>query len=210
MDALTPVELPEDVANRLRVYVGAGALVWCAIYGWFSFVRDTDVPVLFLMQLAVHELGHRVFAPFGDYTMVLMGSGSEILAPLLLGIVVLAWKRNPIGAGACWAVAAAACQHTSMYMADAPRGEMMLIGGDESDWLRIFDGYWDALYKADIYAARMRTVGIVIWFAAVGVVAAGMVLHHRKATAAERAARVRPTATPSAPVRPVAGDEMWR
>lgn len=200
------VRLSEVDEHAVQVWAGMAGLIWCAIYGWFSFVRSTQVPVLWLMQLAVHETGHRVFAPFGEYVMVLMGSGSEILAPLLLGLALLLWKRNAIAAGACWAVAAAACEGTSIYIADAPVGGLTLIGGEESDWLRILDEYWGTLYKADVYAGRVRTAGIVLWFLAVGLVAFGTWRHHRKANPRSP----RPSAKPARPLAPVSQEEMWR
>jgi hypothetical protein len=198
------VRLSEVDEHALQVWTGVAGLVWCAIYGLFSFVRDTRVPVLWLMQLAVHETGHRVFAPFGEYVMVLMGSGSEILAPFLLGLALLLWKRKAIAAGVCWAVAAAACEGTSIYIADAPVGRLTLIGGDESDWLRILDDYWDKLYKADVYAARVRTAGIVLWILAVGLVVLGTWHHHRKARMPG------PGAKPVRALAPVSPEEMWR
>lgn len=203
---------PDGSYARSRVLAGWAALAWCALYGWFTVVRATDVPVLSFMQLAVHEVGHRLFAPFGEYPMLVMGSGSEILAPLLLAVALTLWpaKRNLVAAGAVLAVASAACQHTAMYMADAPRGEMMLIGSSESDWLRIFDGYWDTLYKADIYAGRMRAAGIALWFAAMGLVAAGIVVERRRAATLEPAARPAVRAAPLAPVQPVDDEQMWR
>jgi hypothetical protein len=98
-----------------------------------------------------------------------------------------------------------------MYMADAPRGEMMLIGGEESDWLRIFDQYWDKLYRADVYAARMRTAGVAIWCVSVALVVAGMVLAARAARLAEQEQGApTPTATPSQELVPVTDEQMWR
>jgi hypothetical protein len=120
---------------------------------------------------------------------------------------MLVWKRRFFGAGACWAVAAASCAHTAAYMADAPIGSMTLLGSPESDWLRIFDDYWDTLFKADVYAARVHAVGVAVWLAAVVMVVAGIVVHHR-------AARARPyRPRPAEPVlRPtgVGPEEMWR
>jgi len=212
MDSSARVALPDEAEQRLRLLVGWVALAWCALYGWFCVVQGRDVPVLWFIQLAVHEAGHRVFIPFGNYTMLLMGSGSEILAPLLIGVGCLAWRtrRNLIAAGMCWAVAAGACIHTAAYMADAPRGEMTLIGGDESDWLVIFDRYWDKLYKADVYAARMRTVGLVVWLGAVALVVAGMVLAYRRVSSAEHAGEPVATAIPTGPVQRQSDADMWR
>lgn len=211
MDAFPPVALPLETEQRLRVIAGWAGLLWCALYGWFAVVRGGDVPVLWFMQLAVHEAGHRVFIPFGEYTMSLMGSGSEIVVPLLIGLGCIVWKRNRnlIAAGMCWAVAAGAFVHTAAYIYDAPRGEGILIGGTESDWLVILDRYWDTLYKADIYARWVRTAALLVWLAGVGLVVTGMVLAHRQATAASRPHR---SAVPSRPVGAgsVDADQMWR
>jgi hypothetical protein len=196
------VRLSDVDEHAVKVWAGVAGLIWCAIYGWFSFVRGTQVPVLWLMQLAVHETGHRVFAPSGEYVMLVMGSGSEILAPLILGAVLLAWKRDAVAAGICWAVAAAACEGTSIYIADAPVGRLTLIGSDESDWLRILDEYWGKLFKADVYAGRVRTAGIVIWLLAVALVALGTWRHHRLAH--PRAPR------PAQAFAPASPEEMWR
>lgn len=211
MDALQPVALPREAEQRLRVIAGWVGLFWCALYGWLAVARGGDVPVLWFMQLAVHEAGHRVFIPFGEYTMILMGSGSEIVVPLLIGLGCIVWKRkrNLIAAGMCAAVAAGACVHTAAYIYDAPRGEGTLIGGTESDWLVILDRYWDTLYKADIYARWMRTAALLVWLAGVGLVVTGMVLAHRQVTATSRPHR---SAVPSRPVGAggVDADDMWR
>jgi hypothetical protein len=200
------VRLSDVDEHAVQVWAGVAGLIWCAVYGWFSFVRSTEVPVLWLMQLAVHEIGHRVFAPFGEYVMILMGSGSEILAPFLFGLVLLLWQRNAIAAGVCWTVAAAACEGTSIYIADAPVGSLTLIGGEESDWLRILDEHWGTLSKADVYAGRVRTAGIILWILAVGLVVFGSWRHYRRANP-----RVpRPCATPARPLAPVSPKEMWR
>jgi len=210
MDGWNELELPEEHTQRVRLGVGAIALGWCAIYGWFSFVKSADVPILWYLQLAVHEMGHRVFAPFGEYVSILMGSGSEILFPFLLGVGCIVWKRkrNLIAAGMCWAVAAAACEGTAIYMADAPVGHLQLIGSDQSDWLRIFDEFWDKLYRADVYAARTRTAGIAIWFAAVALVVVGMLLAHRGVRRAERPGPS-PTAKPKHELVAVPDERMW-
>ena len=86
----------------------------------------------------------------------------------------------------------------------------MLIGGDESDWLRIFDQYWGKLYRADVYAARMRIAGIAIWCASLGLVIAGMILAARAARRAEERGSQIPTATQSYELAPVSDEQMWR
>jgi hypothetical protein len=206
------VGLPEETEQRLRYLAGYAGLAWCALFGWFSVIHGGDVPVLWFIQLAVHEAGHRVFAPFGEYTMILMGSGSEILLPFAIGVGCLVWprKRNLIAAGMCWALAAGAIVHTAWYVADAPRGEGELIGGGESDWLVILDEYWDTLFKADVYAARLRLAAWVVWLAAVGLVVAGMIVAKRRSEPATASTSAVASAAPSRPLTEVSDGQMWR
>jgi hypothetical protein len=208
IDAIDRVPLPRDTEDRLRLLAGWAGLVWCALYGWFCVVRGGDVPVLWLLQLATHEVGHLAFSPFGERTMLLMGSGTEILAPLALAAGLVLWRarRNLIAAGMCLAITAGAFIHTAAYIADAPRGEAVLVGSDESDWLRLLDEHWDVLYKADVYAGWARTAGLLVWLAAVASVIGGM------SVVARRLRPEGPTATadPVRPVPPVDPDEMWR
>jgi hypothetical protein len=70
------VQLPDDIQRRLNALKAIGALGVCAIYGWFAIVKDTQVPVLVFLDVAVHEVGHKLFSPFGDLVMLVMGTGS--------------------------------------------------------------------------------------------------------------------------------------
>jgi len=35
-------------------------LVWCGVAGWFAFVRNARVPVLWFVDFGFHELGHMI------------------------------------------------------------------------------------------------------------------------------------------------------
>jgi hypothetical protein len=93
------VQLPEDVQRRLDALKAVGALGVCMIYGWFAIVKNVQVPVLVFLDVAVHEVGHKVFSPFGNLIMLIMGTGTQILFPLVVGIVFAIWKRDLIAWG---------------------------------------------------------------------------------------------------------------
>ena len=207
------VQLPEDIQRRLNTWKAVGALAVCAIYGWFAIVKNVQVPVLVFLDIAVHEIGHKVFSPFGNLIMLIMGTGTQILFPLVVGLVFGIWKRNFIAWGICWAWAASAMCDGARYIYDAPRGEMMLLGAGDGlgDWSKILGPeHFDKLYLADRLSSRLRTVGIVTWFAAVGLIVLSLVRDvqaSRRATAAEA---VRATARPSGALTPVGDVDMWR
>lgn len=207
------VQLPEDIQRRLNAWKAVGALGVCATYGWFAIVKDAQVPVLVFLDIAVHEIGHKLFSPFGNLTMLIMGTGTQILFPFVVGLVFGIWKRNFIAWGICWAWSANAMCDGARYIYDAPRGELMLLGAGDGlgDWSKILGPeHFDKLYLADRLAAQLRTVGIITWFFAVGLVVFSLVRSvqgNRRAAAAEA---VPATAKPSGVLTPVGDVDMWR
>jgi hypothetical protein len=207
------VQLPEDIQRRLNAWKAVGALGVCAIYGWFAIVKDAQVPVLVFLDIAVHEVGHKLFSPFGDLIMLIMGTGFQVLFPFVVGLVFGIWKRNFIAWGVCWAWSANAMCDGARYIYDAPRGELMLLGAGDGlgDWSKILGPeHFDKLYLADRLASQLRTLGIITWFVAVGLVVFSLVRSvqgNRRAAAAEA---VRATAKPSGVLTPVGDVDMWR
>jgi len=206
------VRLPEDIQRRLNVWKAVGALGVCAFYGWFAIVKNTQVPVLVFLDVAVHEIGHKIFSPFGNLIMLIMGTGTQILFPLLLGVVFAVWRRDLVAWGICWAWAASAMCDGARYIYDAPRGEMMLLGASDGlgDWSKILGPeHFDKLYLADRLSATVRTIGIVTWFVAVGLVVWAIVWNARGVRRATTAEQPAVTAKPSGALAPVSDLDMW-
>jgi hypothetical protein len=202
------VPLPDDIQSRLNLWKGVGALGLVSLWGWFGYIKGAEVPVLEFLDIAVHEIGHKVFAPFGEVTMLMMGSGSEMLFPLALGLLVFGlWKRDLIAWGICWAWAAGAFADASRYMADATRGELALLGGSGADamgdWERIFGPeLWDKMYLADRWAHNVHTWGLLVWFASLALVLGGMGWNWKRMRTAEQAARLARWRRPEQPADP--------
>jgi hypothetical protein len=207
------VQLPDDIQRRLDTWKAVGALGVCAIYGWFAIVKNVQVPALVFLDIAVHEIGHKVFSPFGNLIMLMMGTGTQILFPLVVGLVFGIWKRNFIAWGICWAWAASAMCDGARYIYDAPRGELMLLGAGDGlgDWSKILGPeHFDKLYLADRLSSRLRTLGIVTWFVAVGMIVFSLVREVRASRDVTAAKAARATATPSGALTPVRDVDMWR
>jgi len=142
-----------------------------------------------------------------------MGTGTQILFPLVVGLAFGIWKRNFIAWGICWAWAASALCDGARYIYDAPRGEMMLLGAGDGlgDWSKILGPeHFDKLYLADRLSSQLRTLGIVTWFVAVGLIVFSLVrdLQANGDVTAAKAATA--TATPSGALTPVRDVDMWR
>jgi hypothetical protein len=215
MDSLAPVELPDDIQARLTVYKAAAALLLIAVWGWFALVKNDQTPIFVYLNIAVHESGHVFFRPFGELTMLIMGSGFEVLFPLSVGAVFLVRKRDLVATAVCWGWAASALASAATYIADADDGQLALLGATgpdaAGDWERILgEEFLDKVYSADSIAGTVRTFGYVLWFVALGVAAWAIVRSRRQERAALPIAGPGATATPKSPLPALDDEQMWR
>ncbi|HET9671964.1 MAG TPA: hypothetical protein VFQ40_03855, partial [Actinomycetota bacterium] len=135
------VTLPEHFERRLVTYRAAGAIVLIGVWGWFALVRGDQTPVLVYLNIAVHEVGHAVFRPFGELVMLVMGSGSEVLFPFLVSVYFLARRRDTVAGAICFGWCASALASAATYLADADDGLLPLLGATgpdaAGDWERV-------------------------------------------------------------------------
>jgi len=215
MESLAPVPLPDDIERRLTVYKAAGAVLLIAVWGWFALVRNDQTPIFVYLNIAVHESGHVLFRPFGELTMLIMGSGFEVLFPFAVGVVFLIRKRDLVSAAVSWGWSASALASAATYIADADDGRLALLGAGgpdtAGDWERILGvQFFDKLYLADSIAAKVRTAGYVLWFVALGLAAWVIIQDRVRDGRLAASPRLRATATPSSPPPVLDEEQMWR
>ena len=213
MSSLAPVELPDDIQRRLNVYKAVGALLLIVVWGWFALVKNDQTPIFVYLNIAVHEIGHVLFRPFGELTMLIMGSGFEVLFPFAVGVVFLIRKRDLVSTAVAWGWAASALASAATYIADADDGRLALLGATgpdaAGDWERILgEEFFDKVYLADSIAGTVRTFGYALWFVALGLAILASVRNRLQARTADPTHR--PTAKPSSPLPALDADQMWR
>lgn len=139
-------------------------LAWCAVCAWFAFVRDSRVPLLGLVDLGFHELGHLVMyvLPIHDLLTAAMGSIFQIAVPFGLA-VYFAWvRRDMVAAAVCTAWTATNLRDVAVYVGDAPYERLELIGG-EHDWAFVLGSEGlDRLDDAAMLASMLRGAGVVL------------------------------------------------
>jgi len=213
MSTLAPVDLPDDIQRRLNDYKAVAALLLIAVWGWFALVKNDQTPIFVYLNIAVHEIGHVLFQPFGELTMLIMGSGFEVVFPFAVGAVFLLRKRDLVSTAVAWGWAASALASAATYIADADDGRLALLGATgpdaAGDWERILgEEFFDKVYLADSIAGTVRTFGYVLWIVALGLAIWAIVRNRAQETAADPTRR--PTAKPSLPRPAVDAEEMWR
>jgi hypothetical protein len=215
MASLASVPLPDDIQRRLNVYKATGALLLIALWGWFALVKNDQTPIFVYLNIAVHEIGHLLFRPFGELTMLVMGSGFEVLFPLAVGAYFLVRRRDVIATAVAWGWSASALASAATYIGDADDGRLALLGATgpdaAGDWERILgEEFFDKVFLADRIAGVVRTLGFVLWIVALGLAAWAIVRNRQLERAATAEPSVRVTADPRRPVGPVNDEQMWR
>lgn len=127
---------PRDVARLARLALVIAAAAYLLEY----LFADRAWTLLDEGILAIHEAGHVVFSPFGEFLMMLGGSLFQLIVPAAFVLYFL--RRDDRYAAAIllfWL--AASLFNLATYIADARAGELPLITGSRADhdwtWLLI-------------------------------------------------------------------------
>ena len=153
-------------------YVAGIAL--CLFLAFFPFVRGTRVPLLGLVDLGFHELGHLVTSMLPAVITAAMGSITQVAVPL--GIAVYFWfaRRDRLAAGVCLTWAGTAARDAAVYIADAPYQRLTLIGG-EHDWAFVLGpSHLNVLDKAGLIAAAVTGFAVVLVIAGTAACGSGL------------------------------------
>jgi hypothetical protein len=154
--------------NTWRYIAG---VVGCLTIGAYPFLLGKRVPLLGLVDLGFHELGHLLTYSLPDVATAMAGSAAQVLVPLGLATYFVIRRRDLLATGLCLAWAGTAAADVAVYVADAPYEALPLIGG-QHDWAFIL-GRLDALGAAGAIAAWIRGVGALLVLAGLAACLAG-------------------------------------
>ncbi len=134
----------------------------CSAIGFFPFVQGRRVPLLGLVDLGFHELGHMVTYPLPEVITAVMGSVTQVAVPLGLVAYFAFHRQDLLGVGLCLAWAGASAWDVGVYIADAPYQRLPLIGG-EHDWAFLLGpGGLGDLAMARPLATAMTVLGALL------------------------------------------------
>lgn len=121
----------ERVGSLRKVSVVVCATAYFAYYAW----TPSDWHFIDTFNLLIHEAGHIIFSPFGEFLYILGGSLFQIVFPVLY-IVYFAIKQQYFSASLLVFWVGQNIINVSVYAADARVMQLSLLGGDSSthDW----------------------------------------------------------------------------
>ena len=150
---------------------------WCAAFALFLVNASLDTDgFLFIdnANLMIHEAGHTFFSWAGYYTQILGGTLMQLIVPLACTLLFIRrGDTTAVAATTFWGFQN--LLYIGIYMADARRSALPLVGSDESDWTILFS-YWGVLHHDVTIAAWTSGVG---WVGMLGTVTWLVWMHFR-------------------------------
>lgn len=148
-------------ASRARVAL----TIVLAVYG-FSILRNPGMgSFIDNVDLPIHETGHLVFSPFGEFMQFLGGTLFQIIVPCVFVGYFLRKQDRFAASMVLWWVGQN-FWNISVYVRDARNQDLDLVGGGEHDWAYLL-GDLGLLKQDQRIAQAVWMVGVVIYLAAI-------------------------------------------
>ncbi|MCE5312743.1 MAG: hypothetical protein LLF86_06275 [Nitrospiraceae bacterium] len=136
---------------------------------WLHAIMDDDGFLFFdYVNLPFHEFGHLFFAPFGETLSMLGGTIMQCAIPFGIMLNFL-YRAEPAGFAFSGFWLGENFLNISVYVADARKMELPLVGGGEHDWNILLSKF--GLLNSDAFIARLLSTSgwivmicFVAWF----------------------------------------------
>ena len=137
------------------------ALLAALVWGDVRTLLDNETWNVFGgLTLAIHEGGHLLFGPFGQWLMIAGGSLTQVLAPIIAGVLLLRQgDRYGVAVAGTWL--AYSLTNLAAYIADARTMALHLVGFSDDpmhDWNYL-------LGSVDLLPYDTRLAGLVRFLA---------------------------------------------
>jgi hypothetical protein len=138
--------------------------VGLALYGAYLLAHLGEGSLLDGVDLAIHETGHLVFAPFGELVGFAGGTLMQLIMPALFVGYFVRGRDQHAASVALWWIGQN-CANISVYAADARAQELPLVGGGEHDWAYLL-GHFGWLAHDQGVGRTFHTLAILLMFGA--------------------------------------------
>lgn len=159
---------------RGRMWFPRALLLAYLVYALLKFLRDPLSSSMFSgITLAFHEMGHLIFSFAGHFIGALMGSGFQVLIPII--VIVLFYRQEDyfgMAVGGFWL--SFSLFEVARYVGDARAMELPLVGftdDPEHDWhyllstvgLLRLDGFFAFLTRVGATAIGIASLAFAVW-----------------------------------------------
>jgi hypothetical protein len=143
-----------------------GLTVILAIYGFVILRNPGAGSLMDSVDLPIHETGHLVFSPLGEFMQFLGGTLFQLIMPAVFVGYFLKREDKHAASVALWWVAQN-FWNVSVYVKDARAQELDLVGGGEHDWAYLL-GQLGWLKQDQRIGQFVWLVGVLVYLVAIG------------------------------------------
>lgn len=136
-----------------------------AIYGFVCLLDPAEFRFLDNLDLAIHEAGHVLLSPFGEFVHLVGGTLFQLLVPALFVWHFTRRRDHYAAAVPLWWVGQN-LWNISVYVKDAQTQELPLVGGGEHDWAYLLDAVGLIVHDQTI-GSIVYVLGIVVFMASI-------------------------------------------
>lgn len=122
-----------ETSTRMTPAAKIALILVLAAYGFVSLRDPSHFRLLDNVDLAIHEAGHVLFSPFGEFIGFAGGTLMQLIVPTTFFGYFLYHGDRYAAAVLLWWVGQN-FWNISVYVKDARRMELPLVGGGEHDW----------------------------------------------------------------------------
>ena len=166
---------PLEQLDEISFYARCVVLGLFAFWSWSLFAcdyRNGEIGASFMhnILLPIHEAGHVLFIPFGEFMTILGGSLFQLALPWGIAIAFVRVNRDNFGAaiGLWWG--SISLLDLAPYIYDALHPQLILLGGHTGedgphDWIYLLSRLGQ-LHNAQRWGAFAHTIGGILMLAA--------------------------------------------
>jgi hypothetical protein len=147
------------VIPSIRLRLGLGLCL--AIYGVSCLLHPERLGLLDAVDLPIHETGHLVFSPLGEFLQFLGGTLLQLAFPLAF-VGYFLHRRDRYAAHVVLFWVAQNLWNISVYLADARARRLPLVGGGEHDWAYLL-GRLGLLQQDQLLSDLVHGAGVVLF-----------------------------------------------
>jgi hypothetical protein len=136
-----------------------------AAYGVLCLARPDRCGLLDSVDLAIHETGHLVFGPFGEFIGFAGGTLMQLLMPAAFAVYFARRADRHSATVALWWVAQNLWD-ISVYVRDARSQDLPLVGGGEHDWAYLL-GETNLLAHDQGIGRAVHAIGVIVFVCAI-------------------------------------------
>ncbi len=164
------LEKSVDQLPKLERMARLALTIFLAFYG-FSILKHPDAgDAVYNIDIPIHEFGHYLFWPLGEFMHVAGGTLFEVLFPAAF-LVYFARRRDYHAASVILWWIAENFWNISVYAGDALATELPLLGGGDGpvqhDWNYML-GRFGLLARDQQIAHRIWLTGVILYLIAIG------------------------------------------